>query len=294
MRSRVIRLWGWVTGNSIDDRWSQVVDDNSQNWHPDYIRSLILDAEEKLHLQQLWRRVGVAWVFGGNLVLLAAATAALLPVVDGLSRFATHLCVGLAVSLIVSPALLYWQYKRMRRTRIAIKKLHVVRRRVQAGVDTATATGNDDELALRAQKRYRDDVPDLISQFREDAGRTRRIHNRFQSVIIIGSVATSAIATASVAFSQARWLTVAASAAVGLSAGFTGYFKYHERAFNSQHTADAIEREYEAVELRVGKYANMDESRAYTLFADSVERLRDEQNKRQQQLDQPAEVKREE
>ncbi|MBL6278789.1 DUF4231 domain-containing protein [Micromonospora fiedleri] len=145
-----------------------------------------------------------------------------------------------------------------------------------------------------AQKRYRDDVPDLISQFREDAGRSRRIHNRFQSVIIVGSVATSAIATASVAFSQARWLTVAASAAVGLSAGFTGYFKYHERSFNSQQTADAIEREYEAVELRVGKYLGLDEKRAYALFADTVERLRDEQNKRQQQLDQPAEVKREE
>jgi hypothetical protein len=38
----------------------------------------------------------------------------------------------------------------------------------------------------------------------------------------------------------------------------------------------------------------MDESEAYSLFANTVEQLRDEQNKRQQQLDQPVETKREE
>lgn len=80
---------------------------------------------------------------------------------------------------------------------------------------------------------------------------------------------------------------------VGLAAGFTGYFKYHERSFNLQQTADAIEREYEAVELRVGRYAGKSDEEAYALFADVVERHRDEQNKRQQQLDQPVEVKRE-
>jgi hypothetical protein len=53
----------------------------------------------------------------------------------------------------------------------------------------------------------------------------------------------------------------------GLSAGFMGYFKYHERSFNLQQTA-------------------------YSLFADTVERMRDEENKRQQKLDQPVEVKR--
>ncbi|MGC4903055.1 hypothetical protein ACLQ2Y_27460 [Micromonospora echinospora] len=69
---------------------------------------------------------------------------------------------------------------------------------------------------------------------------------------------------------------------------------YDERSCNSQQAADAIEREYEAVELRVGKYATLEESETYALFADTVERLRDEQNKRQQQLDQPVEATREE
>ncbi|MEW2476154.1 DUF4231 domain-containing protein [Micromonospora gifhornensis] len=292
MWSRLSQLWGKRSGTTNEENWNQVISDGSQSWHPDHVRSLILDAEEKLHLQGLWRKVGIAWILVGNIALIAIATVATFSNLGQLTRFSTPLYAACAVSLLASPALAYWQYKRMRKTRIIIKKLHVIRRRTQSDLDTSTNSGENS--ALRAQKRYRDDVPDLISQFREDAGRTRGIHNRFQSVIIVGSVATSAIATASVAFSQARWLTVAASAAVGLSAGFTGYFKYHERSFNSQQTADAIEREYEAVELRVGKYAGLDEAKAYALFADTVERLRDEQNKRQQQLDQPAEVKREE
>ncbi|MFF3869980.1 DUF4231 domain-containing protein [Micromonospora sp. NPDC001898] len=292
MWSKLSQLWGRRSGTTNEENWNQVISDGSQSWHPDHVRSLILDAEEKLHLQGLWRKVGITWILVGNIALIATAVVATLSSLGQLNRFSTQLYIACAASLLASPVLAYWQYKRMRRTRIIIKKLHVIRRRTQSDLDTSTSSGDDS--ALLAQKRYRDDVPDLISQFREDAGRTRGIHNRFQSIIIIGSVATSAIATASVAFSQARWLTVAASAAVGLSAGFTGYFKYHERSFNSQQTADAIEREYEAVELRVGKYATLDEKAAYALFADTVETLRDEQNKRQQQLDQPAEVTREE
>ncbi len=113
-------------------------------------------------------------------------------------------------------------------------------------------------------------------------------------IIIVGSIGASAITTASVSFMATRWISVGVTAAVGLAAGFTGYFKYHERSFNLQQTADAIEREYAAVDLRVGKYSNKNDKDAYSLFADTVEGLRDEQNKRQRQLDQPIEVKREE
>ncbi|WP_431880150.1 DUF4231 domain-containing protein [Micromonospora marina] len=279
-------------GVSNEQEWADVVNDESTAWQSDHVRSLIIDAEEKLHLQEIWRKVGLTWIFLGNLALISLAVIATLKLSDQISRFTIPLYVAAGVSLLGSPALAYLQYKRTRSTRIIIKKLHVVRRRTQAESDTDS--GGTPDSALPAQKRYRDDVPDLISQFREDAARTRRVHNRFQSIIIVGSVITSAIATASVSFVQARWLTVGASAAVGLAAGFTGYFKYHERSFNSQQTADAIEREYEAVELRVGKYALLKEPEAYALFADTVERLRDEQNKRQQQLDQPVEVTREE
>jgi hypothetical protein len=104
-------------------------------------------------------------------------------------------------------------------------------------------------------------------------------------------VATSAVTTASVSYEEARWFAVGVSAIVGLSAGFSGYFKYRERSFNLQQTADAIEREYESVELRVRHYLGLDEGKAYANFANYIETLRDEQAKRQQQLDQPVDAK---
>ncbi|MFC0532500.1 DUF4231 domain-containing protein [Phytohabitans kaempferiae] len=180
----------------------------------------------------------------------------------------------------------------MRETRFNIKRLNLLRRRLLIEQRDPQADLSGSPLA--AQKRYRDDTLDIIAQFREEANRNRRIHNRFQGVVIAGSVASTAIATASVSYAQARWAAVGVTAAVGLAAGFTGYYKYHERSFSSQQAADAIEREYEAVELRVGRYRNLVDEDAYAIFAEMTERLRDEHSKRQQQLDQAIEVKRQE
>ncbi|MEU3457750.1 DUF4231 domain-containing protein [Micromonospora sp. NPDC006766] len=290
MWPRIAKPRAGKSGTTNEEQWAEVANGESKGWDLDHVRSLIIDAEEKLHLQEIWRRVGKAWISAGNLALMALAGVAALSKIDQVTRLSVLVYVICGTSLLVSPVLAYWQYKRTRATRIRIRKLHVVRRRILAD----TSSGDQADSALPAQKRYRDDIPDLISQFREDASNTRRVHNRLQSIIIVGSVVTSAIATASVAYSYARWVTVGASMLVGLAAGFMGYYKYHERSFNSQQTADAIEREYEAVELRVGSYAGLGEKAAYALFAANVERLRDEQNKRQQQLDQPVEVKREE
>lgn len=271
----------------------EILADEAGAWHPDNVKSRILDLEERLHLQLLWQKFIRAWSILGNVALVVLAFyIARLQVAAWSSRYAVYLHGFALLSILTSPLLLYWQYKRTRATRLKIKKLNLVRRRLLA--DQAESGTTEAGSPLANQKRYRDDVLDLIAQFQEDANRNRRIHNRFQTVVISGSVFSAAIATAGVSYSQARWAAVVTTAAVGLAAGFTGYFKYHERSFSSQQAADSIEREYEAVELRVGKYAKKDEEDAYAIFADAVERLRDEQSKRQQQLDQPVEVKRDE
>ena len=76
--------------------------------------------------------------------------------------------------------------------------------------------------------------------------------------------------------------------AVGISSGFMGYFKYKERSFYLQQTADAIESEWEAVEVGVGRYQEItgEENRLATFVAE-VHRLKSEQKKRQQNLEQP-------
>jgi hypothetical protein len=78
---------------------------------------------------------------------------------------------------------------------------------------------------------------------------------------------------------------------VGVSAGFTGYLKFRERAMNSRQTADAIEREQNAVTLGIRRYRHLPKDEALARFAEEVESLREEQQKREQQLDQPPEIR---
>jgi hypothetical protein len=87
------------------------------------------------------------------------------------------------------------------------------------------------------------------------------------------------------------WVAPFISILVTISAGFTGYFKYRERSFNLQQTADNIEQEYTAVNLTIGPYKGKSPQEALVLFAERVEALKVEQRKREQQLEQPPDVK---
>ncbi|MFF8677231.1 DUF4231 domain-containing protein [Streptomyces sp. NPDC015237] len=138
---------------------------------------------------------------------------------------------------------------------------------------------------------YRETIPGAIEQYRADGLRYRRIHNFFQSVIIIGSLATSTAASLAETPAPFKWITVGTSFSVGLAAGFTGYFKFRERSFYLQQTADSIEEEYDAVNLKVGRYkGTADDAAALLDFTERVEILKNDQRKRQQQLDQPTET----
>ncbi|WP_254648789.1 DUF4231 domain-containing protein [Streptomyces sp. GbtcB7] len=138
---------------------------------------------------------------------------------------------------------------------------------------------------------YRETIPGSIDRYRTDGLRYRRIHNLFQSVIIIGSLATSTAASLAETPAPYKWITVSTSFSVGLAAGFTGYFKFRERSFYLQQTADSIEEEYDAVNLKVGRYrGSVDDATALLEFTERVETLKNDQRKRQQQLDQPTET----
>ncbi|WP_107457768.1 SLATT domain-containing protein [Streptomyces sp. Ncost-T6T-1] len=138
---------------------------------------------------------------------------------------------------------------------------------------------------------YRETTPAAIERYRTSGLRYRRVHNAFQSVIIIGSLTTSTAASLAETPAPYKWITVGTSFSVGLAAGFTGYFKFRERSFYLQQTADAIEEEYDAVNLKVGRYkGSTDDAAALLEFTERVETLKNDQRKRQQQLDQPTET----
>ncbi len=140
---------------------------------------------------------------------------------------------------------------------------------------------------------YKEGIPEIIIRYRKEADRYRNIANWLQIIIIIGSVlVTSATSAAGFEFGGIfRWIAPIISIVVAISAGLVGYFKFRERSFNLQQTADTIEQEYNAVELGIGYYKGMKPNEALVLFAERVELLRDEQKKRQQQLEQPTDTK---
>ncbi len=147
--------------------------------------------------------------------------------------------------------------------------------------------------SLTPLEKYLEETPETIKNFRSESKSYRREANIFQILIIAGSVLTTSVSSA-VGFGLndiLRWIAPAISIVVTISAGLTAYFKFRERSFNLQQTADAIEQEYEAVGLGIGYYKDKKPQEALQLFAERVQFLKDEQKKRQQQLEQPPELK---
>lgn len=85
---------------------------------------------------------------------------------------------------------------------------------------------------------------------------------------------------------------MAVSFTVGVSAGMTGYFKFRERSMNLQQAADDLEYEYKGVELGIRSYRKLpSEEDRLVEFAERAEHIKDEQRKREQQLEQPPEAR---
>ncbi|MEE6269136.1 DUF4231 domain-containing protein [Streptomyces diastatochromogenes] len=143
------------------------------------------------------------------------------------------------------------------------------------------------------RKLYREEVTTAVEQYQADSRKYRRIHNGLQTLIMIGSASTTTIAALDTG-KELTWQSVtltAISFAITVAAMFTGYYKFRERSYFLQQTADAIEEEANAVRLGIGPYSEYgpgQEDEALKLFTQRVEDHRNEQRRRQQQLDQPA------
>ncbi|MET9348876.1 DUF4231 domain-containing protein [Streptomyces termitum] len=139
---------------------------------------------------------------------------------------------------------------------------------------------------------YREASLDLIAQYRKSASVNRRIHNFFQLIIITGSIVSSTLTAMNEGSSLVlRIVTSALSALVGISAGVTGYFKFRERGYNLQSTADEIEKHYNASQFMLDEYAGqgnvpLSEGERLRKYAGFIERLKEEQRKRELQLEQ--------
>ncbi|MDE3721793.1 SLATT domain-containing protein [Nocardiopsis sp. N85] len=139
---------------------------------------------------------------------------------------------------------------------------------------------------------YKEDAYSEIDQFRTESRKFRNVHNLLQGIVIIGSLGATGMAGLVVQIPEIRWAILFVTFLVGVASGFMGYFKYKERSFYLQQTADAVESEWEAVEIGVGRYKHIkEEEDQLAEFVAEVHRLKSEQKKRQQNLEQPPETR---
>jgi MFS family permease len=147
----------------------------------------------------------------------------------------------------------------------------------------------DAELDEKVRRiAYKDESHEDIETFRLESSRYRRVNNFFQAILIIGSLAATGSSALTAEVPNIRWATLGLTFVVGISSGFMGYFKYKERSFYLQQTADAIESEWEAYEVGVGRYKRIpDEGERLAELVEEIHKLKSEQKKRQQNLEQP-------
>ncbi|MGW1145699.1 DUF4231 domain-containing protein [Streptomyces roseolilacinus] len=139
---------------------------------------------------------------------------------------------------------------------------------------------------------YREDVAEVIVQYQTESRKYRRVHNSLQNLVMIGSTAMTTIAALEAKDWNWQNITVVCLAfSVTVATAFSGYYKYRERSYFLRQTADAIEEETNALALGVGEYRHFTQDQgdeALAVFTQRVEALRNEQRRREQQLDQPA------
>ncbi|MFD9816977.1 DUF4231 domain-containing protein [Streptomyces sp. NPDC059080] len=140
--------------------------------------------------------------------------------------------------------------------------------------------------AFERQYSYREVIPREIDRLRAESATYRRRHNWLQWTLILCSAAIPAVTALDDPPQPGKGILIGLGAAVSVITSVMGYFKFKERGFNLQQTADAIEQHTTALDLAIAPY-NRDERENLELFAETVETLRIDQRKREQQLDQP-------
>ncbi|MDA2804444.1 DUF4231 domain-containing protein [Nocardiopsis suaedae] len=134
---------------------------------------------------------------------------------------------------------------------------------------------------------YHSDVAASIDEYRSGASKQRKVGNWFQGFIIVFSVAVSLLVTASSQFPALQWAGVAASFLVATATSLNGYFKFRERGVNMQRAADDLEYEYNSAELGINSYRDTDDDvNRLKDFAEKTEKIKLDQRKREQQLEQ--------
>ncbi|CAL99734.1 hypothetical protein A8924_0782 [Saccharopolyspora erythraea NRRL 2338] len=228
----------------------------------------IAERSEQLYRSGLVKRFLLVWACAANPCLIASTVWWF--ALSGPRPLPVAAAVATLISVVLSARLLYTQHLRVRGMEQEVRAMELAFRE-----QLLDEFGSEDLLGVR--KHYRAHLPEVIERYRAEARGHRRRDGAFQGVVIAGSVVAACTTALSVSIVDMRWGAVALSLVVAIAAALAGHGRFRERGAVLQQTADSLEREYESVELRVGRYRRFDdEALAYAEFADTVEALRAE------------------
>lgn len=249
------------------------------------------EIEDDLRASRTFQRIFVLCLFGAVALAFLLGYTVIVGLWESKPNFTRW--AGLVIVLGLWIALTWTIWKNRKKI---VSRAGSLRNALQDRQTAAARLPLDSPSGLRI---YREASLDLIAQYRKGASRNRRVHNVFQLLIISGSIATSTLTAMNEGSNKVLAIfTSALSAAVGISAGVTGYFKFRERGYNLQSTADEIEKHYNASQFMLDDYASQNgvplaEADRLRLFARYVERLKEEQRKRELQLEQSSSAREE-
>lgn len=150
---------------------------------------------------------------------------------------------------------------------------------------------------MEREKYYKNEIPQIIDEYKSESRRYRDIHNGLQWAVIIGSAIVTSTTGATIFTNLVvvsyilKGSAAFCSLIVTITASFMGYFKYRERSNNLQKASDDIENEYEAIKLGTHTYLGKSREEAMGIFADKILRRIKEQKDEQQILEQPPDTK---
>lgn len=138
---------------------------------------------------------------------------------------------------------------------------------------------------LDRQASYKEWIPAEIARLRQEARHHRRLHLLSQWTLFVCSAGISGLTAWYDIPQPGKGALIFLGFTVTLTTAAVGYFKPRERAFYLQQTADEVEQHATALDLGIAPYTQ-NEKVNLAKFANTVEVLRSEQRKREQQLEQ--------
>jgi hypothetical protein len=253
------------------------------------INRSLLELDRRLSRARVTRRLVRFAIFALPVLAFGAFALSLSPLFDVWKKL-IGVPIGIAIVVLVLGLIGYavWRFEDADGSSLEIPEDVEFKITVLREQKAQLLSENSHSVKLR-QYAYHQEIASDLDRLRRGAAYYRRINNYLQAAIIVGSLAATSITSLALARETLRWASVGTTFVVGLAAGFTGYFKFRERSFYLQQTADAVEHERNCFDLGIGRYRGRVAEEALAELVEEVERLRAEQRKREQNIDQPPE-----